>query len=153
MIHPKKVGHVVLKARDLAQVEKFYTEVLGFEVVMRLKQPRGVFFSLGEQHHDIAVLEVSSEAEDPKADQVGLHHVALQLEDLTALKEAYRTLKNHDVPIVRAVDHGITKSIYFCDPAGNRLELYCDVGEDGLAQIRRQNGRTIADFPPLNLEE
>lgn len=152
MIHPKKVGHVVLKARDLGQIEKFYTEVLGFTVVMRLKQPRGVFFSLGEQHHDLAVLEVSSEADEPKADQVGLHHVALQVENFDALKDCYRTLKSHDVPIVRAVDHGITKSIYFCDPAGNRLELYCDVGEDGLAQIRRQNGRTLADFPPLNLE-
>ena len=153
MIHPKKVGHVVLKARDIAQAEKFYTEVLGFEVVMRLKQPRGVFFSLGEQHHDIAVLEVPAEADEPKADQVGLHHVALQVEDFAALKECYRTLKQHGVPIVRAVDHGITKSIYFCDPAGNRLELYCDVGEDGLAEIRRQNGRTLADFPPLSLED
>ena len=152
MIHPKKVGHVVLKARDLAPIEKFYTEVLGFEVVMRLKQPRGVFFSLGEQHHDLAVLEVPPGSDDPKADQVGLHHVALQVESFDALKDCYRTLKSHDVPIVRAVDHGITKSIYFCDPAGNRLELYCDVGEDGLAEIRRQSGRTMGDFPPLNLE-
>ena len=46
MIHPKKVGHVVLKARNIAQVEQFYTEVMGFEVVTRLKRPRGVFFSL-----------------------------------------------------------------------------------------------------------
>lgn len=152
MIHPKKVGHVVLKARDLGQIEKFYTEVLGFTVVMRLKQPRGVFFSLGEQHHDLAVLEVSSEADEPKADQVGLHHVALQVENFDALKDCYRTLKSHDVPIVRAVDHGITKSIYFCDPAGNRLELYCDVGEDGLVRIRRQSEQSIMDFPPLNLE-
>jgi catechol 2,3-dioxygenase len=153
MIRPKKVGHVVLKARDIDQAEKFYTDVLGFQVVMRLKQPRGVFFSLGEQHHDLAVLEVPAGSDDPKADQVGLHHVALQVEDFAALKDCYRTLKGHNVPIVRAVDHGITKSIYFCDPAGNRLELYCDVGEDGLAQIRRQNGRTLADFPPLNLED
>jgi len=153
MIRPKKVGHVVLKARDLTQIEKFYTEVLGFEVVMRLEQPRGVFFTLGEQHHDLAVLEVPPEADDPKADQVGLHHVALQVENFVALKDCYRTLKRHDVPIVRAVDHGITKSIYFCDPAGNRLELYCDVGEDGLAQMRRQSGHTLGDFPPLNLED
>ena len=74
MIRPKKVGHVVLKARDLEPVEKFYTEVLGFEVVMRLKQPRGVFFTLGEQHHDLAVLEVPPGSDDPKMDQVGLHH-------------------------------------------------------------------------------
>ena len=57
MIRPKKVGHVVLKARDIDQAEQFYTNILGFQVVMRLKQPRGVFFSLGEQHHDLAVLE------------------------------------------------------------------------------------------------
>jgi len=153
MIRPKKVGHVVLKTRDIEQAEKFYTEVLGFEVVMRLKRPRGVFFTLGEQHHDLAVLEVPPGADDPKADQVGLHHVALQVEDFAALKDCYRTLKSHGVPIVRAVDHGITKSIYFCDPAGNRLELYCDVGEDGLARIRRQHGLAIEDFPPLNLED
>src|SRR5262245_16251672 len=117
MIHPKKVGHVVLKARDIDQIEQFYTKVLGFEVVMRLKHPRGVFFTLGDQHHDLAVLEVSPDADEPKADQVGLHHVALQVEDFEALKASYRTLKQHGVSIVRAVDHGITKSIYFCDPA------------------------------------
>jgi catechol-2,3-dioxygenase len=153
MMRPKKVGHVVLKAKDLAQVEKFYTEVLGFEVVNRLKHPRGVFFSLGEQHHDLAVFEVPPEADDPKDNQVGLHHVALQVESWEALKDCYRTLKRHGVPIPRAVDHGVTKSIYFCDPAGNRLELYCDVGEDGLARLRRQDELALQDFPPLNLED
>ncbi len=152
MIHPKKVGHVVLKARDIDPIEKFYTEVLGFEVVFRLQQPRGVFFTLGEQHHDLAVLEVPPGSDEPKAEQVGLHHVALQVEDFAALKESYQTLKRHGVPILRAVDHGITKSIYFCDPAGNRLELYCDEGEDGIARLRQQNEQSIMDFPPLNLE-
>lgn len=152
MIRPKKVGHVVLKARDIEQSEKFYTEVLGFDVVMRLKHPRGVFFTLGEQHHDLAVLEVPPGADDPKMDQVGLHHFALQVEDFEALKECYRTLKSHGIPIICAVDHGITKSIYFCDPAGNRLELYCDVGEDGIARLRQQTAQSIMDFPLLNLE-
>src|SRR5215813_11989569 len=100
MIRPQKVGHVVLKVRDLQRSERFFTEVLGFEVVTRLKNPRGVFFTLGEQHHDLAVLEVPPEADEPKADQVGLHHVALQVESFAALKDAYRTLKSHDVPIV-----------------------------------------------------
>ena len=62
MLRPQKVGHVVLKARDLQRAEKFYTEILGFEVVARLQRPRGVFFSLGAQHHDLAVLEVPAEA-------------------------------------------------------------------------------------------
>ena len=149
MIRPKKVGHVVLKARDLERAEQFYTEVLGFEVVMRLKRPRGVFFTLGEQHHDIAVLEVPAEADPVKDNQVGLHHVALQVGSFAELKECHRTLKAHNVTITGTIDHFITKSIYFLDPDGNGFELYYDVGEDGLERIRRGEA---AAFAPLNLE-
>jgi len=149
MIRPRKVGHVVLKVRDLERAEQFYTEVLGFEVVMRLKRPRGVFFSLGEQHHDIAVLEVPQDADVVKENQVGLHHIALQVGNFTELQECYRTLKAHNVTITQTIDHFITKSIYFIDPDGNGFELYCDVGEDGLERIRRGDA---AAFAPLQLD-
>jgi catechol 2,3-dioxygenase len=149
MIHPRKVGHVVLKVRDLKRAEQFYTEVLGFEVVTRLKRPRGVFFSLGEQHHDLAVLEVPSDADVVKEKQVGLHHVALQVGSFAELQECYRTLKAHNVTITATIDHSITKSIYFIDPDGNGFELYCDVGEDGLERIRRGEA---AAFAPLQLD-
>ena len=134
MIRPKKVGHVVLKVRDLQRSEHFFTEVLGFEVVTRLKNPRGVFFTLGEQHHDLAVLEVPDEAEAPKIGQVGLHHIALQVGSLAELQESYRTLKEHNVTITRTIDHLITKSIYFIDPDGNGFELYCNDGDNSREQ-------------------
>ena len=60
MIRPRKVAHVVLNGQDLEKMERFYTEVLGFEVVTRTKRPRGVFFSLGTQHHDLAVLQAAA---------------------------------------------------------------------------------------------
>jgi catechol 2,3-dioxygenase len=149
MIHPKKVGHVVLKVRDLKRAEQFYTEVLGFEVVTRLKRPRGVFFTLGEQHHDLAVLQVPPEADAVKEQQVGLHHVALQVGSFAELQECYRTLKAHDVTITRTIDHGITKSIYLLDPDGNGIELYCDEGENGLERLRRGDA---AAFAPLHFD-
>jgi len=132
-MHPKRIGHVVLKVRDLAQAQAFYTEVLGFEVVSQFDQAPAVFLSLGEQHHDIALFEVSLAAMGPIADQVGLHHVALQLESYEALKDAHAELQRRGVRILRAVDHRTTKSVYFCDPSGNRLELYCDVAANALA--------------------
>ncbi len=144
MMHPKKVGHVVLKVCDLTHAEQFYTEVLGFEVVTRTKRPRGVFFTLGQQHHDLAVLEVPPEAEPVKSKQIGLHHVALQVGSYDEFKQGYQTLKAHDVKITAAVDHGFTQSIYFLDPAGNQLELYYDTCEDGLERIRRQSGEADA---------
>jgi catechol 2,3-dioxygenase len=149
MVRPRKVGHVVLKVRDLKRAEQFYTEVLGFEVVTRLNRPRGVFFTLGEQHHDLAVLEVPPEADVVKEKQVGLHHVALQVGSFAELQECYRTLKAQNVTITRTVDHLITKSIYFLDPDGNGLELYCDEGENGLERLRRGDA---AAFAPLQLD-
>ena len=98
-----------MKVRDVARAEQFYTEVLGFEVVMRLDRPRGVFFTLGEQHHDIAVLEMPADAEPVKDNQVGLHHIALQVDSLAELQECYRTLKAHNVRITSTIDHFITK--------------------------------------------
>ena len=149
MLRPKKVGHVVLKARDLDCLEEFYTQVLGFEVVTRLTRPKGVFFSLGEQHHDLAVLEVPAEATPVHDEQVGLHHVALQVEDLDALKAFYQALKQRQAEITGTIDHGITKSVYFRDPEGNQFELYCDEGEDGLGRLRRGEANA---FTPLDLE-
>lgn len=149
MIRPKKVGHVVLKVRDLQKAEQFYTEVLGFTVVTRLKRPAGVFFSLGEQHHDLAVLAVPADAAPVTEQQVGLHHVALQVENFAALQECYRQLKAHNVTITMTIDHLITKSIYFLDPEGNQLELYCDEGEDGLERIK--SGEANA-FAPLSFD-
>jgi catechol 2,3-dioxygenase len=149
MIHPKKVGHVVLKVRDLQKAERFYTEVLGFTVVTRLKRPAGVFFSLGVQHHDLAVLQVPSDADPVTERQVGLHHVALQVENFAALQECYRQLKAHNVKITATIDHLITKSIYFLDPEGNQFELYCDEGDDGLERIKRGDAAAMA---PLNLD-
>jgi catechol-2,3-dioxygenase len=152
MMKVRNIGHVVLKVRELGPAETFYTQVLGFEVVTRLDRPRGVFLTLGTQHHDLALFEVSAAAADPQDDQVGLHHVALQVESADALKAAHAELKRHGVAIVRAVDHGTTHSIYFRDPAGNRLELYCDAGTDGLARARRRTARTSDDFPALTLD-
>jgi catechol 2,3-dioxygenase len=90
-----------------------------------------------------------ADAEPVKDNQVGLHHVALQVGSFAELQECYRTLKAHNVRITATIDHVITKSIYFEDPEGNGFELYCDVGEDGLERIRRGEA---AAFAPLNLE-
>jgi catechol-2,3-dioxygenase len=95
------------------------------------------------------VLQVPPESEVPKENQVGLHHVALQVGSFAELKECYRTLKAHNATITATIDHGITRSIYFLDPEGNGFELYCDMGEDGLERIRRGEA---AAFAPLNLE-
>lgn len=149
MIRPRKVGHVVLNGQDLEKMERFYTEVLGFEVVARTKRPRGVFFSLGAQHHDLAVIQAPIEGQLQRPTPTGLHHVALQVGSQEELKACYRELKAREVPIAGTVNHHITHSVYFFDPEGNMVELFCDIGEDGLERIRRGEA---AALDPLDLD-
>jgi catechol 2,3-dioxygenase len=92
---------------------------------------------------------VPPESEPVKDHQVGLHHLALQVGDFAELQECYRQLQANHATITSTIDHLITKSVYFLDPDGNSLELYCDVGEDGLERIRRGDA---AAFKPLDLE-
>ncbi len=58
------VGHVVLKGRDLERSVRFYRDVIGLKEVARLGA-RMAFFSAGENHHDLAVLEVGKDARLP----------------------------------------------------------------------------------------
>ncbi len=127
MIRPDRIGHVVIKVRDLERSRRFYSEVLGLQVMKDAPQIRACFLaSGGRDHHEIALFEVGSQAEDPRPNQVGLMHIAFRLRSEEELRLAYRDLKEKGVPISFTVNHGVSKSIYFRDPDGHELELYCD---------------------------
>ena len=74
---------------------------------------------------------------------MGLNHFAVQVEDLDALKETYRSLKEKGAKIDRTTDHGMTSSLYFFDPDGIRIEFYCDNCETDAAglELMRTPGR------------
>ncbi len=123
-----KLGHVVLKMRDLDKAKAFYRDILGLKITEE-RGDFGVFFRFADYHHDIAIFKVDDDAAAPEHNQVGLSHLALVADSLETVKAMYSRLVEHDVPIVRTVDHGVTKSVYFKDPEGNELEIYCDVAE------------------------
>ena len=124
----ERVGHVVLKMRDLEAAKHFYRDILGMKLANE-REGFGVFFRFNDYHHDIAVFQVDKDAASPEKNQVGLAHVALVADSLDTVKAMYQRLKDHDVPIVRTRDHGYTKSLYCQDPEGNEIEIYCEVPE------------------------
>jgi len=127
MIQPDRIGHVVIKVRDLERSTKFYSEVLGLQVMKVEVGFKMVFLaSHGRDHHELAILEVGPEAASPRERSIGLSHIAFRLSDEAALRAAYADLKKSDARIIGAINHGVTKSVYFRDPDGNHLELYCD---------------------------
>ena len=138
---PKRVGHVVLNVSNVEASTKFYTEVLGFEISRQTDF--GTFLTCGKIHHDIALFQAPESAQPVSDGQIGLNHVAIQVEDMDALKAFYQRFKEQDVPLDHLTDHGMTSSIYFYDPDGIRLEFFCNTTatpEEGLA-IMRTPGR------------
>ena len=116
------LGHVVLRVSDLDRAQAFYHDLLGLPISARSDEWSMVFFTLG-QHHDFAVT-VPSEARSSDPNQVGLDHVAFQLDGgLESLRDAKARLEAEGIQVA-AMDHVVAKSIYFADPDGNGVELY-----------------------------
>ena len=127
MIRPERIGHAVIKVRDLDRSRKFYTEVLGMQVMKDVSEIRAVFLANnGRDHHELALFEIGFEAEAPNPKAVGLLHIAFRLRSEDELQAAYAELKEKGVPVRFTVNHGVTKSVYFEDPDGYELEVYCD---------------------------
>jgi catechol 2,3-dioxygenase len=135
MIQARKLGHVVLKVRDAQKSKEFYTKALGLKVAYDRPEWGAVFLSFGEQHHELALFQLATGA-TPEPTQPGLHHVAWQLGSFEELQAAYRELKSVGIEVESTIEHNVTRSIYFPDPDGNRVELYCDMVEHGFQAMQ-----------------
>jgi catechol-2,3-dioxygenase len=129
MLHPLRIGHVVLKVRDLDRSLAFYRDLLGFTVVSELSNVMIFLAADGQNHHDLALLRVGQQAPSPVPGAIGLYHVAIQLADLDAVRAAHALLSERGL-LRGAIDHGVSRSLYTADPDGNEIELYCDAPRD-----------------------
>ena len=128
------VGHVHLRTADIDRVRSFYVGVLGFDVVMEVRDVPGwgttgdiLFLSAGGYHHHLGFNTWKSAGGPPQPDGVtGLHHVALRYPTRVALADAARRLREADWPIRQLADHGTHLAIYVTDVDGNDVELMWD---------------------------
>jgi catechol 2,3-dioxygenase len=121
----QRVGHVVIKMRDLEKAKAFYRDFLGMKI--GAESERGIFFRFNDYHHDVAVFKTSDDADLPKADQVGLVHFALVTDGVETVKHFYDRAKEMGVEISGVSNHAITNSLYLKDPEGNTVEIYAEV--------------------------
>jgi catechol 2,3-dioxygenase len=132
----QKLGHVVLKVKDLARSVAFYTGVLGFRVsdVYPDTMMKGgmVFLRCNTDHHCLAL--VGGAKEDANARE--LHHLAFELATLAELLRAREHLRQHNVKIDfdgrrRA---GCQVAVEFRDPDNHFLEIYWGLDQVGSDQ-------------------
>ena len=152
MARVSKVGHVVLGVRDPQASVKFYTEALGMEEVniLDLGGMKMAFLSFGERDHDIALIQVP---DDAPVGSSWFSHTALEIEGgEDQLKELYQKLNDYGAKVEMTADHILTKSFYFLDPDGNRLELFAQIlGPDDAKQVLRDAREGSDLMKPLEL--
>jgi len=160
-IQVKRVGHIGILVSDFERSFKFYTETMGCKVTNRRQGPDGretAFLRFDEEHHDFVIAQAPEEA-DVTADQGGtrlIQQIAFLVEDREAYLDALAHLHKHGVkPASKVLVHGPeggpnqgvtgsgSRSFYFFDPDGNRLEIYCDA-------VKVRNGE---EFPRADIAE
>ncbi|NJO40276.1 MAG: VOC family protein [Cyanobacteria bacterium CRU_2_1] len=117
------IDHLTLPVHDLDLAERFYTQVLGAEVVYRTDRARPMPFiaiTIGNSPSIDLFLQPWGQ---PAINQVNPHLAfAVRGEDLLDLKQR---LIAHQVPVAGPIRFGPPGhgSLYFHDPSGNHLEL------------------------------
>lgn len=119
-VKPVSFAHYVLRVRDLDRSRAFYEAVLGMQPVH--DAGRLVFFTYDDEHHRLALAETPVKDEVPKG-AAGLDHVAYTLASLGDLLGTYKRLKTLGILPVWPINHGLTTSLYYADPDGNRVEF------------------------------
>lgn len=120
-------SHALMQVHDLNSMVDFYTGLLGFEVTNRGSFDDGtelVFMSQNDSdHHQIAF--ASGKPAEPKPPQA--NHFAFRVASLDEVKDWVAKLKADErVQKTAPITHGNAWSVYFKDPDGNGLEIFCD---------------------------
>ena len=123
MIEPKGVLHFTISVSDTERSERFYCDVLGLELVQRVKDLGMVFLKAGSDH---VILCHSQTPIQPNIGNGILVHHAFHVEH-EKYDEAITTLRRHGVEILFEEDRygGVFqgRQIYFHDPDHNVIEI------------------------------
>ena len=120
----KRIDHVELVTADPERAERFYTEVLGFNVRSRATVPGGlelVYLDLGGT--TIEILTYTETPPEPAAGglRLGYRMIALEVEDMP---QALAALKKRGIePVWGPVTRPTYARAEIRDPDGNHIEL------------------------------
>lgn len=128
MASPTKLAHVVYMTRRFDEMITWYQKV--FEAKVQYQNPALAFLTYDDEHHRFAFANMAvfspNGGESNVPSGVGVNHVGYTYANLGDLLETYDRLKKLGITPYWRVHHGLTLSVYYRDPDGNRMEFQVD---------------------------
>lgn len=121
------IHHVAIICSDYEASKRFYTEVLGFQILQETFREARNSYKLDLQVSDQEAIELFSFPEPPprpsRPEACGLRHLAFRVEDLDAAVAGLQS-KGVAVEPIRLDELTNRRFTFFQDPDGLPLELY-----------------------------
>jgi catechol-2,3-dioxygenase len=137
-INVARLNHAVLYVRELERSVDFYKRAFGFEEIAREGGMMAFLRAAGSaNHHDLGLMQVGANAEQPAGRAVGLYHLAWEVPAIEDLARAAAVLSGFDA-LTGMSDHGATKSLYGRDPDGIEFEIMWMVPRDQWGEHERR---------------
>lgn len=119
-------SHCVLKVRDIDTMAQFYCDALGFQIADRgvIGADTEIVFLSGSSsdHHQLGLMSGRDHGGASSLD-----HMALRVGSVDDVKQMIEWIAaDPRVDDGFPVTHGNAVSVYFSDPEGNGIEIFCD---------------------------
>jgi catechol-2,3-dioxygenase len=117
-----RIAHIVIYTnKNYEEMKSWYGTVFNARVVHE-RASEITFMTFDGEHHRFAI-RYQPQLADRDDRCAGIAHVGFSFNTLSELFATYERIKGEGIRPASAVNHGMTTSLYYRDPIGNKLEL------------------------------
>lgn len=120
--NPDGLHHITIRVNNIAAAEKFYGEVLGFELVRKMGQSMATY-RVGKK--DTLVIVEAETSYDTTSRDYRVDHFGFMVDSPQEVDDMAKYLKENEVNIVVGpVNRKNGRFVFFTDPDGNMIEIF-----------------------------
>ncbi|MEN7549232.1 VOC family protein [Rapidithrix thailandica] len=127
MLQLNKVHHIAIICSDYAVSKKFYTEILGLQIIREVYRKERDSYKLDLALGDQYAIELFSFPQPPprvsRPEATGLRHLAFEVDHLESAI-GWLTEKQVDTEPIRTDEHTAKRFTFLADPDDLPIELY-----------------------------
>lgn len=126
--NPSGINHITIRVNDIVRAEKFYGDILGFELIRKMGQSMAVY-KVGEE--DTLVLVEAETSYDPSSRDYRVDHFGFYVESEEKVDEMADYFRENEVTVLSGpANRKRGRFVFISDPDGNMIEFFYEQNEE-----------------------